>query len=50
MSVIVEAEDDHKFSQLVKQVNKQIDVLFVIDTTDQNVVDRELELINKILR
>jgi acetolactate synthase small subunit len=50
MSVIVEVEDDHKFLQLVKQVNKQIDVFFVTDETDQNVVARELVLINKLLR
>lgn len=48
MCVSVEVEDDHKFLQLVKQVNKQIDVLFVSDTTDQNIVAKELELIKEL--
>jgi acetolactate synthase small subunit len=52
LSVIVEVdgEREHKFLQLVKLVNKQIDVLFVTDIIDQNVVDRELALINKLMR
>lgn len=48
MTVIVEAEDDHKFLQLVKQINKQIEVLFVSELTDQHVVDNELTLIKKL--
>ena len=52
MSVIleVESEHEHKFLRLVQQVNKQIDVLSVTDITDQNVMDKELALINKLLR
>ncbi|UOE57389.1 acetolactate synthase small subunit [Bacillus sp. CMF12] len=49
VSIIVEAEDDHKFLQLVKQINKQIDVLSATDITDQNVISRELALIKKVL-
>lgn len=48
MSVTVEVEDDHKFFQLVKQINKQIDVLFVTDTADPNAVVRELESMKKL--
>lgn len=48
MTVIVEAEDDHKFLQLLKQVNKQIEVLFATDITDQHVIDKELALIKEL--
>ncbi|MCK6208498.1 acetolactate synthase small subunit, partial [Bacillus infantis] len=40
MSVVLEVEDEHKFLQLVKQVNKQVDVLFVTDVTDELVIER----------
>jgi acetolactate synthase I/III small subunit len=44
MTVLVGVgEDDHKFKQLVKQINKQIDVLFVSDLAEENVVAKELE-------
>ena len=49
MSVILEVEDDHKFLQLMKQVNKQVDVLFVTDVTDELVIERELALMKKVL-
>lgn len=49
MSVILEAEDEHKFRQLVKQVNKQVDVLFVTDVTDELVIERELSAMKKLL-
>ncbi|MFT9598843.1 MAG: acetolactate synthase small subunit, partial [Mesobacillus sp.] len=49
MSVILEVEDDHKFLQLVKQVNKQVDVLFVTDVTDDLVIERELAVMKKLL-
>ncbi|MCM3575963.1 acetolactate synthase small subunit [Mesobacillus subterraneus] len=49
MSVILEVEDDHKFLQLVKQVNKQVDVLFVTDVTDAQVIERELNMVKKLL-
>jgi acetolactate synthase I/III small subunit len=42
MTVLVGVEDDHKFIQLVKQLNKQIDVLFVTDKVDENIVAKEL--------
>jgi acetolactate synthase I/III small subunit len=44
MTVLVGVEeDDQKFKQLVKQINKQIDVLFVSDLAEENVVAKELE-------
>lgn len=49
MSVIVEVEDDHKFFQLVKLVNKQIDVLYVSDVTDEYIIDREISMLRKLL-
>ncbi|MFE8699745.1 acetolactate synthase small subunit [Cytobacillus sp. FJAT-54145] len=49
MSVIIEVEDEHKFLQFVKQINKQIDVLFVTDVTDEDFIERELSWIKKVL-
>jgi acetolactate synthase small subunit len=49
VSIIIAVEDDHKFLQLVKQIDKQIDVISVADTTDQNVISRELALIKNVL-
>ena len=49
MSVLRGVEDDHKFLQLVKQVNKQVDVLFVTDVTDETVIERELAMMKKLL-
>ncbi|MBX8946769.1 acetolactate synthase small subunit [Lysinibacillus sp. K60] len=48
MTVIVEAKDNHKFLQLLKQINKQIEVLFVTDLTDQQVIEEELALIKEL--
>lgn len=48
MTVIVETKDNHKFLQLLKQVNKQIEVLFATDITDQHVIDKELALIKEL--
>ncbi|MFD2445511.1 acetolactate synthase small subunit [Bacillus sp. CGMCC 1.16607] len=45
MTFLVIAPDDHKFKQLIKQLNKQIDVLEISDVTDEDVVARELALI-----
>ncbi|WP_404358890.1 acetolactate synthase small subunit [Cytobacillus firmus] len=49
VSIIIAVEDDHKFLQLVKQIDKQIDVISVADLTDQNVISRELALLKKVL-
>lgn len=49
VSIIIAVEDDHKFLQLVKQIDKQIDVISVADSTDQNVISRELALLKKVL-
>ncbi|MBM7587838.1 acetolactate synthase-1/3 small subunit [Bacillus pakistanensis] len=45
MTFVVSVEDDRQIEQLIKQLNKQIDVLKVSDITDQAIVARELALI-----
>ncbi|MET3697228.1 acetolactate synthase small subunit [Bacillus oleivorans] len=45
MTFVVYVEDDRQIEQLIKQLNKQIDVLKVSDITDQAIVARELALI-----
>lgn len=45
MTFIVNVEDQGKMEQLVKQLQKQIDVLKVSDITDKSIVTRELALI-----
>ncbi|KMY53149.1 MULTISPECIES: acetolactate synthase small subunit [Bacillaceae] len=45
MTVIVHVEDERVAEQVLKQLNKQVDVLKVTDITDQAVVSRELALI-----
>lgn len=45
MTFVVQVEDNSKIEQLIKQLNKQIDVLKVSDITDQAIVARELALI-----
>ncbi|MEK4030973.1 MULTISPECIES: acetolactate synthase small subunit [Bacillaceae] len=45
MTFIVHVEDERTAEQVLKQLNKQVDVLKVSDITDQAVVSRELALI-----
>lgn len=45
MTFVVHVEDVQKLEQLLKQLQKQIDVLKVQDLTDQALVERELALI-----
>ncbi|WP_349409251.1 acetolactate synthase small subunit [Pseudalkalibacillus sp. SCS-8] len=45
MTFVVNVEDDRQIEQLLKQLNKQIDVLKVSDITNQAIVARELALI-----
>lgn len=45
MTFVVHVEDAQKLEQLLKQLQKQIDVLKVQDLTDQVLVERELALI-----
>lgn len=45
MTVIVEGGESHKFRQLAKQVEKQIEVLFLTDETDQQIIAKEFERI-----
>ena len=44
MTFIVNVEDERKIEQLVKQLQKQIDVIKVDDITDKSIVMRELAL------
>ncbi|MCA0171257.1 MULTISPECIES: acetolactate synthase small subunit [Bacillaceae] len=48
MTFVVNVDDNAKIEQLIKQLNKQIDVLKVTDITDQAIVVRELALIKVI--
>ena len=48
MTFVVNAEDQNKIEQLIKQLSKQIDVLKVTDITDKSIVLRELALIKVI--
>ncbi|REB08803.1 acetolactate synthase small subunit [Sporosarcina sp. BI001-red] len=45
MTFIVHVEDEQKIEQLVKQLQKQIDVIKVNDITDKSIVLRELALV-----
>lgn len=45
MTFIVHVEDERKIEQLVKQLQKQIDVIKVNDITDKSIVLRELALV-----
>ncbi|PSL29643.1 acetolactate synthase small subunit [Planomicrobium soli] len=48
MTFIVNVEDEGKLEQLLKQLQKQIDVIKVNDITDKAVVMRELALIKVV--
>lgn len=48
MTFVIHVEDNRTIEQVLKQLNKQIDVLKVSDITDQAVVARELALIKVI--
>ncbi|KYD30846.1 acetolactate synthase small subunit [Parageobacillus toebii] len=45
MTFVVNVEDERTAEQIIKQLNKQIDVLKVNDITDQAIVARELALV-----
>ncbi|MCM3162918.1 acetolactate synthase small subunit [Metabacillus litoralis] len=45
MTVVVNAQEEKEVEQITKQLNKQIDVLKVVDITSQSIVSRELALI-----
>ncbi|ASS98654.1 MULTISPECIES: acetolactate synthase small subunit [Geobacillus] len=45
MTFVVNVDDERTAEQIIKQLNKQIDVLKVNDITDQAIVARELALI-----
>ncbi len=48
MTVVVDVEDEGKLEQLLKQLQKQIDVIKVNDITDKGIVMRELALIKVV--
>ncbi|NGP45516.1 acetolactate synthase small subunit [Bacillaceae bacterium SIJ1] len=48
MTFVVQVDDDAKIEQLIKQLNKQVDVLKVNDITSQSYVARELVMIKVI--
>lgn len=48
MTFVVEITDKQKLEQLTKQLNKQIDVIKVLDVTDKAIVTRELALIKVV--
>lgn len=48
MTFLVNVEDERKIEQLVKQLQKQIDVIKVDDITDKSMVMRELALIKVV--
>lgn len=45
ITCIVQVENEGVIEQITKQLNKQVDVLKVIDITEQSIVSRELALI-----
>lgn len=45
MTVVVNVEEERILEQITKQLNKQIDVIKVVDVTEQAIVARELALI-----
>lgn len=48
MTFVVEISDKQKLEQLTKQLNKQIDVIKVLDVTDKAIVTRELALVKVV--
>ena len=48
MTFVVNVEDEQKLEQLLKQLQKQIDVLKVNDITDKAIVIRELALVKVV--
>lgn len=48
MTFLVNVEDERKIEQIVKQLQKQIDVIKVDDITDKSMVMRELALVKVI--
>lgn len=45
ITVVVQVDDEKMIEQMTKQLNKQIDVLKVMDISNQSIVARELALI-----
>jgi len=45
ITCVVHVESENVIEQVTKQLNKQVDILKVVDITDQAIVERELALI-----
>lgn len=45
MTIVINVENDAEAEQVTKQLNKQIDVMKVVDITDEPHIERELSLI-----
>lgn len=45
MTLVVNVQEENEIEQITKQLNKQIDVLKVVDITSHSIVTRELALI-----
>ncbi|PAD68831.1 acetolactate synthase small subunit [Bacillus sp. 7586-K] len=45
MTLVVNVQEENEIEQITKQLNKQIDVLKVVDITSQSIVTREIALI-----
>lgn len=45
MTIVISVDDERVVEQVIKQLHKQIDVLKVLDITEQSIVARELVLI-----
>jgi acetolactate synthase I/III small subunit len=48
MTFVINADEESIVEQIIKQLNKQIDVLKVMDITNQGIVARELALIKVV--
>jgi acetolactate synthase I/III small subunit len=48
MTFVINADEESVVEQIIKQLNKQIDVLKVMDITNQGIVARELALIKVV--
>ncbi|WP_152658462.1 acetolactate synthase small subunit [Oceanobacillus sp. CFH 90083] len=48
MTFVVDVNDKRRMEQLTKQLNKQIDVIKVLDVTEKAIVTRELALIKVV--
>ncbi|MDQ0232785.1 acetolactate synthase small subunit [Metabacillus malikii] len=48
MTLVVNVQEEKEVEQITKQLNKQIDVIKVVDITSQSIVSRELALVKVV--